>query len=113
MNQRFEISGAFTAIGGTAAFVIDQLNLWAGQYMQLITALSLVVGILSTIYLGWIKWMNIKEQRRERALKHKKMEHDILMAEIKYGRRSEDLSIAPEAFEELKDELTHDDKLDK
>lgn len=103
MNQRFEVSGVLTAFGGAAAFTIDRLNLWAGEYMQLITAASLVVGILSTIYLGWIKWINIKEQRRERALKHKKMEHDILMAEIKYGRRKEDLPILEEAFDELKE----------
>lgn len=93
MNQKFEVSGAATGVGGAIVFFIDRLNLWAIEYMQLITAISLMVGVLSTIYLGWIKWISIKEQRRERALKHKKMEHDKEMYELKYGRRKDDLPI--------------------
>lgn len=84
LSVKADLSSFWTMLLSGFGFFMDLTNSWATEYMPLITAF----GILSSAALtAWYYRQKIRQEERNRALEHKRMEHEIFMQDRRHEHR--------------------------
>lgn len=86
MAQKADAASAITVALSGFAMWLDRTNGWVAEHMPLITAFGIVGGFLLT---AWYYWQAINQRKRDRALEHKRMDHEVYLEKLRHGNNDE------------------------
>ena len=87
MQLKADLASAFTVVLSGIAFAFHALNGWVTEFMPLITTLGIVSSFTLT---AWYYRKTIEQKRRDRALEHKRMDHEVWLEERRSTKRREE-----------------------
>lgn len=88
MSDRAELTAVLSAAFSGMGAILHYTNEWVSEYMPTLTAIGIIGGLLLSI---WFRYESIKQQKRDRALWHKRIEHEQLkMIHENHNRRYDD-----------------------